>query len=122
MRRILLVEDEEILRESYSMILSTQPYLLDTAANGEIALDKYQSAHYDLIFLDIMMPVMDGITFLKKINELDQEIPKIILLTNLSGGKEIEEGLKLGASKALLKADLSPRQLLTTVRYEVEAN
>jgi CheY-like chemotaxis protein len=104
------------------MILSTQPYLFDTAANGKEALDKYASHQYDLILLDIMMPVMDGLAFLENVSKLNREVPKIILLTNLSGGKEIEEGMKLGAAKAVLKASLSPKQLLNTVRYEVEAS
>jgi two-component system response regulator RegX3 len=121
MRRILLVEDEEILRDTYTTIISTQPYILDCAANGKEALENYQQHSYDLILLDVMMPVMDGVAFLEKIQDLDIERPKILLLTNLSSGSDIEKALKLGADKAILKANLSPRELLATIRYEVEA-
>jgi CheY-like chemotaxis protein len=121
MRRILLVEDEEVLRESYDMVLSTQPYIVDTAANGQEALEKYHNYRYDLILLDIMMPVMDGVTFLEKITKNEAEIPKVLMLTNLSSGNEIERALKLGAEKTMLKSDLSPKQLIAAVRYEVEA-
>lgn len=121
MRRILLVEDEDILRETYSIVLATQPYIVDVAANGQEALDKYHAEQYDLILLDIMMPVMDGLAFLETISSEAGEIPKVIMLTNLSSGTETEQALKLGAEKILLKSDLSPRDLIATVRYEVEA-
>jgi CheY-like chemotaxis protein len=122
MKRILLVEDEQILRETYEIILSTQPYTVDIAVNGQDAFEKFQAHTYDLILLDIMMPIMDGLGFLEKINELGKELPKIILMTNLSGGKEIDQAMKLGAVDALLKSNLSPRQLIAAVRSEVESD
>jgi CheY-like chemotaxis protein len=122
MRKILLVEDEDILREAYEMILNTGPYIVDKANNGQEALDLVSQKKYDLILLDVMMPVMDGITFLEKIQDKDIGDPRIVLLTNLSGGKEIEQALKLGIHSKVLKASLSPKQLLTAVRYEVEAS
>ena len=121
MRKILVVEDEEILRETYELILSTEPYIIDTATNGEEALRKCESTKYDLILLDVMMPILDGVGFLQTIQDKDIGDPKIILLTNLSSGTEIENALKLGAHTNILKSSLSPKQLLTTVRYEVEA-
>lgn len=121
MRKILVVEDEDILRETYELILSTEPYIVDTARNGQEALDACQAQHYDLILLDIMMPVMDGVAFLESIQDLDIGDPKIILLTNLSTGSELENALRLGAQSNILKSSISPKQLLTTIRYEVEA-
>jgi CheY-like chemotaxis protein len=123
MRRILLVEDEEILRESYEMILNTEPYIIDTAANGQEALVKFKENAYDLILLDIMMPVMDGISFLEKANQLEGEMPKVVVMSNLAAGsKEIDQAMKLGADKSILKASMSPRQFLTTVRSEISAS
>jgi CheY-like chemotaxis protein len=121
MRKILVVEDEDILRETYELILSTEPYIIDTARNGQEALEACKTKRYDLILLDIMMPVMDGIAFLKSIQDLDIGNPKIILLSNLSTGTELENALRLGAQTNILKSSISPKQLLTTVRYEVEA-
>lgn len=123
MRKILLVEDEDILRESYYIILTTEPYIVHTAINGQDALDKCRQYDYDLILLDIMMPVMDGIGFLEKMNQQSTTIPKVIVMSNLApGSKEIEQAVKLGAYKSLLKASVSPRELLATVRYEVTAD
>jgi CheY-like chemotaxis protein len=121
MRKILVVEDEDVLRETYDMILSTEPYLIETAANGEEALAKCLKTSFDLILLDLMMPILDGVGFLNKLNEHSETLPKIIILSNLSSGTELETALKLGAQNNILKASLTPKQLLTTVRYEVEA-
>jgi DNA-binding response OmpR family regulator len=121
MRKILLVEDEEPLREAYMFILSTQPYDLDVAANGKVALDKTRHKTYDLILLDLMMPIMDGIGFLKRFAFDSAPHTKIIILSNLSSGKELNETIELGAHKTILKADLTPKQVIATVRYELDA-
>ena len=116
MRKILIVEDEDILRESYEKIISSEPYIVHVAKNGQEALDMCARNHYDLILLDLMMPVLDGIGFLKHYDDQDT---KIILLTNLSSGDVLEQALKLGADSNIVKATLSPRELLSKIRYEV---
>ncbi|HET9098554.1 MAG TPA: response regulator [Candidatus Saccharimonadales bacterium] len=120
MRRILVVEDDDLLRESYKIILSSGPYFVETAENGKVGLQRYKQNNYDLVLLDIMMPVMGGVEFLKSVASLPRK-SKIILLTNLSDGPEVEAALKAGAVGHLLKADISPKQLISKVRYEVEA-
>lgn len=121
MRKILVVEDEEILREMYEVILSTQPYLVDVAENGQVALDKCRENIYDLVLLDLMMPIMDGVGFLKNFSALDSVKTKIIILSNLSSGKELEAAMALGAHRNALKADMSPKQVVALIRYELEA-
>lgn len=119
MHRILLVEDEPSLREAYSLIIRSQPYELDTAINGAVALEKCATHKYDLILLDLMMPVIDGVGFLQKYHHTANPC-KVILLSNLSSGQELSLALGLGAHKALLKADLSPTELLQTIKAELE--
>lgn len=121
MRKILLVEDEEILRDSYALILSAEPYDVDIAINGQDALDKCAQKTYDLILLDLMMPIVDGVEFLERFHPKEHERTKIIILSNLSSGEELTRALKLGAHDNVLKAQLSPRQLLSMIRYELEA-
>jgi two-component system response regulator ResD len=118
MRKILIVEDEDVLRESYEMIISTEPYYIDVAKNGQEALDKCEKTEYDLILLDLMMPVLDGVGFLKKFKNSKS---KVIILSNLSSGDDLEQALRLGAQTNIVKASLSPRELLSTVRYEITA-
>lgn len=121
MRKVLLVEDEPTLRDVYGLILSTQAYDFDIASNGLEALKKCKQKEYDLILLDLMMPVLDGVGFLEQFSENGQPPSKVIVLSNLSSGHELTEALRLGAYKSILKADLSPKQLLATVRYELES-
>lgn len=121
MRKILIVEDEHTLRDVYELILSTGPYSVDTAFNGKDGLEKTRHTTYDLILLDLMMPVTDGIGFLEEFTKDGEPPSKVIILSNLSAGAELARALALGAHKSVLKSDLSPRQLLATVRHELEA-
>lgn len=121
MRKILLVEDEPILRETYQIILSTQPYESDFAENGKEALEMCKNKQYDLILLDIMMPEMNGIEFIKHLDNLNEMKSKILIMSNLSSGKELEEAHQLGIQKHLLKSDVSPAQLIAEIRYYLEA-
>jgi len=120
MRKILLVEDEVLLREAYEMILSSEPYVIHSAPNGAKAWELCQKNDYDLILLDLMMPILDGVAFLERYAQHENEIPKVIVLSNLSSGDEITRALDLGAIKSAVKANLSPKQLISLVRYELK--
>lgn len=65
-KRILLVDDEELVREVCSELLSSEGYQVDTASDGVAALSRMEDAGYDLIVLDINMPRLDGIDFYRK--------------------------------------------------------
>ena len=120
MRKILLIEDEPVLQETYRMILSTQPYLCDYADNGLQALEKCKVKDYDLVLLDIMMPEMDGIEFLKNLDDEEFIKSKVIVMSNLSMGKEIDRVRDLGVEKIILKSDTSPKQLISIIRYHLD--
>lgn len=120
MRKILLVEDEPVLQETYQIILSTQPYLYDHAENGKIALEMCKKKDYDLILLDIMMPEMNGIEFLEKFENKEEIQSKIIVMSNLSAGKEIDRVKELGVQTTILKSNTSPSQLIAAIRFHFE--
>jgi CheY-like chemotaxis protein len=120
MRKILLVEDEDILRETYKAILSTLPYAYDVAENGHLALEKCEHERYDLILLDLMMPVMDGVTFLEHFIPDKPAQTKVVVISNLSSGKELERAIQLGAHKTIVKAHYSPGQLRTLITDELQ--
>lgn len=122
MRRILVVEDDDILREMYELVLAAHPFLTDTAENGKIALNFVSQNTYDLILLDLMMPVLDGVGFLKAYSQNPSPSTRIIVLSNLSSGRELDEAMALGAHRNELKANVSPKQLVALIRYELEAN
>ena len=85
--RILIVEDEKDLAMILAEILNMEGYYTDNAYDGESGLDNALSGIYDLIILDIMLPVMDGIQVLKEIRKSSITIP-ILMLTAKS---EIED-------------------------------
>lgn len=121
MRKILLVEDEPLLRETYEIILSTQPYTSDVAENGQEALSMYNEKNYDLVLLDIMMPVMNGVEFLEEVRKSGESKSKIVIMSNLSSGKEFERARELGVDDFILKSDLSPKQLISQIRSYLKA-
>lgn len=116
MTRILIVEDEFSLREVYVMLFKAQRYDVYEAANGSIALEQIETVKPDIIILDAMMPVMGGIEFLKAVN-LKKNYPhtKTLMLSNISDPATIAEGKKLGAEKYILKASLSPGELVQVI-------
>lgn len=121
MKKLLIVEDEQILRETYELILSAEPYQIHVAADGAQALKLCENNQYDLVLLDLMMPVMDGVTFLEHYFEGKKTLPKVIILSNLSWGDEVTRALDLGALKNFTKSDLSPKQLTSIVQHELRA-
>jgi DNA-binding NarL/FixJ family response regulator len=117
MNRVLVVEDEPMLRDVYVTLFKLQDYVVQSAVNGKDAVDMLKSYEPDVIVLDALMPVMGGIEFLETVNPRDNfPRTRILLLSNLSDPKTISKGKKLGVHKYLLKADVSPTQLLEAVR------
>ena len=107
MSRILIVEDEELLREIYSEYLEKKGYDVKTAENGQKALDFLSDDNRpDLILLDLNMPEINGKEFLKTMlaNKKFKNIP-VFLLTGISNYKEIGETLNLGAKGYIEKTD-----------------
>jgi len=86
-KKILVVEDEEGLRFFYEEELETEGYEVITAANGKEAIQKLEEDKPDLVVLDIVMPVMDGMEALGRILGKDRKIP-IILNTSYPGYRE----------------------------------
>ncbi len=107
-KTILFVEDEEIILKVYADELRDEGFLVITAKNGKEGVDMALSSHPDLILLDLLMPVMDGMTALKKIREdaWGQKVP-VIILTNLSATKEqlVEDMITHKPMHYLIKSD-----------------
>ena len=77
--RILIAEDERDLNRILTERLRKEHYSVDTCFDGQEALDYLEGAEYDALILDIMMPVMDGLTLLKKIRSRGNSIPVLLL-------------------------------------------
>ncbi len=111
--RILVVEDEEAIREGLIDVLVFHGYQTDSAANGPDGLQKAQTGKFDLILLDIMLPGMDGYEICDRIRAEDRH-QLIIMLTAKTSDEEIIQGLKLGADDYVAKP-FSIQQLVLRV-------
>jgi two-component system response regulator RegX3 len=111
--RILVVEDEEAIREGLIDVLVFHGYDVDSAAEGPEGLDKALTGRYDLILLDIMLPGIDGYEICDRVRTEDRHQP-IIMLTAKSSDDEIIHGLKLGADDYVPKP-FSVQQLVLRI-------
>jgi DNA-binding response OmpR family regulator len=100
--RILLIDDEAGLRLTFACILGDEGYAVTTAANGLEALRALALDDYDLAYLDIHLPEMDGLAVLKEIHQRYPELP-VILITAHASVQSAVEAMRLGASDYLLK-------------------
>jgi putative two-component system response regulator len=114
--KILLVEDNEVLRDGLRSLLEQEKYVLQVAGNGLEALDALHSTTPDLILSDILMPHMDGHAFFEVVRSKAEWISiPFIFLTARREREYILAGKKLGAEDYLLKP-VSPEDLLTAIR------
>lgn len=101
MNRILVVDDEMEMRQLLRIYLQQENYLIEEAANGKEAYDKVLKNDYDLMILDIMMPIMDGWETIEHVRKISG-IP-IILLTAKTAVEDKVSGLTAGADDYLVK-------------------
>ena len=116
-KKILVVEDEEILLAALQEELNQGGYETLGAGDGEEGLKKVKEFKPDLILLDLVMPKMDGMTTLKHLKDdtASRDIP-VVILTNLSDYERISEALSLGAKAYLVKANYSLNDLMDKVK------
>ncbi len=122
-KKILVVDDEDSVREIYRHEFLNSGYTVVVAADGEEGLLKAGEETPDMILLDIMLPKMSGIEVLRAIkeNQLTKKIP-VLLLTNLGEETIIKEGFELGADGYLLKVSYTPSQVVEEVKKFFEDN
>jgi len=116
-KHILIVDDDPLISRMYQKKLSQDGYAVETAENGEAAINSVGKSMPDLILLDVMMPKMNGVETLKAIKS-DPRIKdiKVIFLTNLGDKQEdIENAKKLGALEYLVKSQISLKDLSAKV-------
>lgn len=111
---ILIVDDEEEIRDRLRTLLNKQHYHVEVAEDGEEALNKIWDDVYDLVLLDIMLPKIDGLTVLKEIRRSGLDIP-VLMLTAKGDIEDRVEGLDLGADDYLAKP-FSTSELLARIR------
>jgi len=118
--QILLVEDEESLRDALKLNLELEHYEVSAVDNGKKALDAFRQEYFDCIILDIMMPEMDGITVCETIRLHNEKIP-ILFLSAKSTGSDRVLGLKKGGDDYLTKP-FNLEELLLRVEKLIDKN
>jgi len=118
---ILIVEDETPLIKALTEKLSKAGFAYLEAKNGKEGLKIAKRERPDIILLDIVMPIMDGMTMLQKLKkeEKTKNIP-IIILTNLSDEEKIEESVKKGVMDYLVKSDWRIEDVVKKVKEKLK--
>ena len=99
---VLVVDDNEDLLETFSLILRRRGFRVEIAGDGLAAVDLYRQQNFDVILMDIVMPKMDGIEALRKIIKMDPEA-KVILMTAYSEEESIQIAKSEGARRLIRK-------------------
>src|SRR3989338_5897777 len=116
-KKILLVEDEDFIRELYVRQLTKEGFQVKSAADGQTGLNALKAETFDLLLLDIMLPGINGLQLLREFKTQNPNSPMItILLTNLGQEAVIKEGFELGAQAYLIKASYTPDQVVNEVK------
>ena len=119
---IMIVDDDAFLLDMYALKFTQNNFTVVPALGTPQALEKLQGGEKpDIMLLDIVMPVMDGLEFLEKIKKdklVDDTI--IIMLSNLGQDSDIERAIKLGADGYIIKASATPSEVVTKVEEIVK--
>ena len=114
--RILVVEDDNFLSKAYTLKIEKAGYTVKTCADGAEALKELPNFAPDLIILDLVMPKMDGFSFLAQLKNMNlPKKPSIIVATNLGEKSDIDKAISLGAADYVVKSDMSMNGLLEKI-------
>jgi DNA-binding response OmpR family regulator len=117
---ILIIEDEQPLLKALTIKLENEHFTVFTAQNGEEGLALALQHHPDIILLDIVMPIMDGVTVLKHLrNDPWGKTAKVIVLSNLSQTIEEDEVIEKGVEEYLVKTNWSLDDVVTKIREAI---
>jgi len=119
-KKILIVEDEEIMIDLLQRKLTTEGYETSVARNGEEGLKAMREVRPDLILLDIIMPEMGGFGVMEEMNK-NKELKKIpvIVISNSGQPVELDRAQKLGAKDWLIKTEFDPQEVIDKVVQQI---
>ena len=123
MTKIAILEDDAAIHQMYRMKFENDGFEVYLASDGKSGVEIVKNHRPDIILLDLQMPEVDGVTALKEIrkHEWGKRIP-VIVLTNLGQQESPKEIRDLGVSDYIVKAEFTPRQVVTKVKSVLESN
>jgi DNA-binding response OmpR family regulator len=117
MPKVLLVEDDPLISRMYMKVFTFEGFEIQLAENGQAGLEKVKEFHPDILLIDVMMPIMNGVEMLSqlKLDPAARDIP-VIMLTNLSDARTAEATIKQGALRYIVKGNYNPMDVATMVK------
>ncbi|XOU94981.1 MAG: response regulator transcription factor [Candidatus Kerfeldbacteria bacterium] len=112
--KILIAEDEKPMAKALTYKFNNNGFIAKSVFNGQEALHELKKEEYDLLILDLMMPVMDGFTLLGELKNNNINTP-VIVASNLGQENDINEAKKLGAVDYIIKADTPLLEIIEKV-------
>ncbi|OGH14945.1 MAG: hypothetical protein A3H50_03655 [Candidatus Levybacteria bacterium RIFCSPLOWO2_02_FULL_37_10] len=114
-KKILIIEDEKPAAKAMEIKLKKAGYEVKAVLNGDEGLKELEKGRYDLVILDILMPVIDGWSVLEKIKEKGIKV-KVIIVSNLSQPEDKKRAMELGASDYMVKTDSTLANIVDRVQ------
>ena len=118
-KKILIVDDEKPLARALELKLTHEGLIAKAVFNGAEAIDILKSEKYDLVLLDLVMPLEDGFKVLEDINKLKLKAP-VIVSSNLSQDEDIARAQELGAVDYFIKSDTTLAQIVEKIKVYLE--
>lgn len=116
-KKLLLIEDEELIRDIYKRQLQKGEFEVDAVENGGDGLVALSQTRYDLVLLDIMLPGMNGLKLLQDIKQNpNYGNTPVVILSNLGQESVVREAFEFGAEGYLVKANYTPDQVVTEIK------
>lgn len=114
---LLLIEDYPSIQDIYKEVLTKAGHQVEVIADGATALSRLQDNQYDLVILDILLPNLTGVELLRKVQKLKKKnkFPKVLVLSDFDKPELVQEVLKLGAVKYLIKVDYTPAEIVKII-------
>jgi CheY-like chemotaxis protein len=113
-KTILLIDDDELLCDLFTNLLELEGYQVVQAANGQEGLAELAKRKYDLILLDLLMPLMDGIVFLRQMPSQMDRVPPVLVISASASGAVLDQ-LTFPAVAGVLRKPVSSSELLKQV-------
>jgi len=121
--KVLIIEDDELLREIYATKLSLEGFTVDTAVDGAEGLEKALHQGPDVILLDMLMPNMNGLEFLKAYRiQNTHPRTKTLVISNKSSVSEINQAKAMGVVEYLIKSQHTPAEIANRIRAHTGQN
>jgi len=123
MKKILIVEDDQIVANIYRNKFTVEGYKVEVATDGMVGIDLVSSFRPDAVILDLMLPSLTGVEFVKRVraNPDTQNLP-VIVFSNTYLTNMVQEAWKAGATKCLSKANCTPKQVIEVLRSTLGTN